>query len=604
MCGLFGLYAPGGADPQLAHRAVAAMRHRGPDAQRVWRSACGRLVLGHARLKVLDLSEDANQPMHSRDGRWSLVFNGEIVNYRDVRAAYKGPWKFRTSGDSEVLLATYAARGAAAMHDWVGMFAFGLHDGEQETLTLARDRFGIKPLYLIDLPDGGLAFASEIPPLLPLLKQVRADADVIRTYLETGLYDHTERTFFAGVEALPQGTWLELDLATGQRKAARWYDLARHVTDLSAACGPELLEEGTRRVETAIRDHLVADVKVGLNVSGGVDSSVLVGIAREHVRDIELFTQDYEPPYSEAAWVREVAGGCPLHLVALKSEDILAVLAETVRRQAEPFGGTSVCGYDGLYAAADAAGVTVLLDGNGADEAFLGYKKYHADFVSASGDDATWRARAAAYSEFWNEAAPPRGETIPGGRSIDGTIGVRPDAMATALVQSSSTLGLSMAGMQDARGPKADAMSDLLATKIPRGLRFNDRMSMGRSKELRVPFLDHRVVEFGLAVPAERLLNEHGSKALFRKIATRWVPDNVAFAAKRSVQSPQREWLRQHWRPFVSGLLGSESFADRGWIDPARATGIYDDYCRDGGDNSFFIWQWLNLELWAREFLA
>ena len=284
MCGIFGIFAPGGADRALAERGLRSMRHRGPDAMGVWTGADGRLALGHARLKILDLSDSANQPMVSPDGRWALAFNGEIVNFRDVRARYRGPWQFRTSGDSEVLLASFAARGIEAMHDWVGMFAFALVDAERNVLTLVRDRFGIKPLYLVDLPDGGLAFASEIPPLLPLLDGVRADEDVIRTYLETGLYDHSARTFFAGVPALEPGTAVEIDLVHGTRRTTRWYQLGTATPDLSGASERELVDEGGRRIETAIRDHLVADVKVGLNVSGGVDSSVLVAIARKPSR--------------------------------------------------------------------------------------------------------------------------------------------------------------------------------------------------------------------------------------------------------------------------------------------------------------------------------
>lgn len=269
MCGLFGIYAPSGASPDVARRALAHLRHRGPDATDVWRAGTGDVVLGHARLKILDLSDAANQPMRSADGRYTLVFNGEIYNYEALRGAYRGPWVFRTRGDSEVLLATFAADGLTAMGAWVGMFAFAVHDAAARTLTLVRDRFGIKPLYLLDLPDGGLAFASEIGALTTLMSGVTADEDTIRTYLETGLYDHTARTFFKGITALEAGTALVVDLATGERQTTRWYDVASRVPDLSGASEAELVDEGARRIETAIRDHLVADVRVGLNVSGG-----------------------------------------------------------------------------------------------------------------------------------------------------------------------------------------------------------------------------------------------------------------------------------------------------------------------------------------------
>ncbi len=601
MCAIFGLFAPGGADPDIGERALAAMRHRGPDATDLWRSRDGQLVLGHARLKILDLSDSANQPMRSADGRWTLVFNGEIVNFKDVRACYRGPWQFRTNGDSEVLLAAFASRGLAALDDMVGMFAFAIHDAERKQLTLVRDRFGIKPLYLVDLPDRGMAFASEITALLPLLSDVKADRDVIRTYLETGLYDHTQRTFFAGVTALSPGTALQLDLSTGERRVTRWYDVLARGADLTDAGETELIAEGARVIEMAIRDHLIADVGVGLNVSGGVDSSLLVGIARNIVGDIHLFSQDYEAPYSEARFVAEVADGCQLHTVSLSSDDILRLLDATVRSQAEPFGGITVCGYDALYRAAKAEGITVLLDGNGVDEVFLGYQRYHARHVAAQPLEAAWRSAADDYEAFWQVRAPQFGSGNMIGGAIDGTVGTAPQAISTRLI--ADTVLLQHCRLVCDDPVRGMACEDLLATKIPRGLRFNDRVSMASSRELRVPFLDHRVVEFGLALPSAALLNGKGSKALFRSLAERWVPTSLTRARKRSVQSPQREWLATSWRPLVIEILGSGSLAERGWIDPVAARAAYDSFCTGTGDNSFFIWQWLNLELWARAFL-
>jgi len=571
MCGLLAIFRPGGVGLSEAERLLNKLAHRGPDARNVWRSGDGRLTLGHTRLKIIDLSDGANQPMHSPDGRQVLIFNGEIVNYRQAQRSCERDWQFRTNSDTEVLLAGFAQRGFAAMHEWVGMFAFILFDRETNRLYLARDRFGIKPLYWARLPDGGFAAASEIPPLLTLLERSAPDQDTIRTYLETGLYDFGERTFFDGIRSLPAGTAAELELDTGAWRQHRWYCLADRVPDLSGFDESELVEQGAALVEAAIRDHLVADVQVGLNVSGGVDSSVLVGVASKYVENLHVFTQNYPPPYSEADWVRRVAGGAKLHLCELDRRDIESALDATVRRQAEPFGGVTVAGYDHLYGAAHAAGVTVLLDGNGVDEAFLGYTKYLQP-VAANGSAA-----------------------------IDGSQPVEPAAIADDLRHNAELLPLPT--NTDFAGIRRAAALDLLATKIPRGLRFNDRMSMGRSKELRVPFLDHRVVEFGFGVPTSRLLAGGTTKALFRKIASRWTPADVANASKRSVQSPQREWLAQSWSELVLGLIRSTSFRDRGWIDPDRALEAYERYRGGNRKNSFPIWQWVNLELWARAFL-
>jgi asparagine synthase (glutamine-hydrolysing) len=572
VCGLLAIFRPGGVDDGEPKRLLGMLAHRGPDASAVWLSADRRVAFGHCRLKIIDLSDGANQPMVSPDGRWCLIYNGEIVNYRDVRAAYRGPWQFRTAGDTEVLLATFAEDGFAAMDQWVGMFAFVLYDRDRQRLFLARDRFGIKPLYWVRLSDGGVAFASEIPPLLTLLPRAAADEDTIRTYLETGLYDTGSRTFFAGIQAIEPGSVAELDLRSGALIERRWYQLGKKLADLSDASEQELIARGTELIERAVRDHLIADVRVGLNVSGGVDSSVLVRVSAPEIDDLHVFTQDFEEPYSEGPWVRKVADGTHLHLCTLKRGDIEDKLDWTVRRQAEPFGGVSVIAYDSIYRAADAEGVTVLLDGNGVDECFLGYTKYA------------------------NESIKP-------GQSIDGSVGVAPKAIAARLKREAAITPVPDYMTDFADPMKATAAMDLLRTKIPRGLRFNDRMSMGHSRELRVPFLDHRLVEFGFSTPSRYLMAGGKTKALFRDIAKRWLPADVADAKKRSVQSPQREWLANEWRPLVLDILRSDSFGSRGWVDPVRAEEIYRNYVAGSRENSFFVWQWLNLELWARAFL-
>jgi asparagine synthase (glutamine-hydrolysing) len=572
MCGLLAIYDPRAVATRAADGALALLAHRGPDARAVWTNSEGTLALGHARLKILDLRDVANQPMQSPDGRYVFIFNGEIVNFRALRAAYRGPWTFRTSGDTEIFLASLAAGGTDALHDAAGMFAFVLFDREQQTLQFVRDRFGIKPLYITRLPDGGFAVASEIPPLLKLRGSAEPDCDVIRTYLETGLYDFGQRTFFAGIESLPPGCEGILNMRDGTFRVSRWYDLARAVRPNVGQTRKELVEQGRSLVRTAVRDHLVSDVAVGLNVSGGVDSSVLVRAALEVQTELHVFTQDFEPPYSEFDWVKKVSNGTTLHRCALSSEDIRAVLDETVKAQAEPFGGVTVAGYDALYRSAAEEGITVLLDGNGVDEVFLGYDKYKVPQAGA-------------------------------GRSIDGSSGLSPDAIGPLLRERAQCLSgdnISVGGGDPAR---LEATRDLLSEKIPRGLRFNDRMSMKRSRELRVPFLDHRIVEFGFGVPTSEHLCGGHTKSLFREIAETFVPQDLAWAKKRSVQSPQREWLADDWRGLVEGIIESRSFRERGWIDTDVARERYREYREGKKDNSFFVWQWINLELWARAFL-
>ena len=596
MCGLIVAWSPGALDDAPLAAALAQLRHRGPDAQCSVRRDDDRLYLGHTRLKILDTSDRANQPFLSACGRWALVFNGEIYNYRDIRAEIGDRWPWRTTSDSEVLLAAWSLWGRASLDKLVGMFAFTVHDAEARSLTLVRDRFGIKPLYHARFGSCRV-FASEIPPLLRLLPRVEADGATIRTYLELGLYDHGPHTFFSGVEAVEPGCLIEIDLRNGSERAQRWYRLFDHVADLSGASELEVCDRTEALIVQAVASHLVADVAVGLNVSGGVDSSMLVRTTLAELGHAHLFTQDYDHGYSELPWVREVSQGGTLHVAHLDLPRIDAYLHDTVQSQAEPFGGVFICGYNALYELACEAGVTVLLDGQGVDEVFLGYKRYQQLYVATAPSGAEKQRRAGEFHTFWNEV--PK-EVEPGG-AVDGTGGLCPAATTARLrTYPSRPIRVRDEGLDPVRQAAAD---DILYAKIPRNLRFNDRVSMAHSRELRVPFLDHRLVEFAFGIPTPWLLNARGGKALFRDLLARRVKPTVAYATKRSVQSPQREWLAGAWRPLVDSILESDSFADRGWVEPDVARAAYRAYRNGGRENSFFLWQWVNMELWARSYL-
>ncbi|KAK6032467.1 putative asparagine synthase [Ostertagia ostertagi] len=524
-----------------------------------------------------------------------MVFNGEIYNYLELRDEIGDRWSWRTRGDTEVLMAAWSLWGAACLDKLVGMFAFAIHDSQQGELTLVRDRFGIKPLYRVKVGEA-FFFASEIPPLLRFLPNIQADNSTVLTYLQDGLYDHGVHTFFSGVESVAPASLEVVNLKTGAVSARQWYNLVEHIPDLSGASESELLDRTEELIVQAVRSHLVSDVAVGLNVSGGVDSSMLVRTTLAELGHAHLFTQDYEG-YSELPWVKEVSQGGTLHVANLNLQKINAYLPQTVKSQAEPFGGVTVCGYNALYKMAQEEDVTVLLDGNGVDEVFLGYKRYHQIYVASAASPVERQLLSNDFEAFWKE----RPKEVRAGASIDGTDGLCPQAITAQLRACTPHVGPSQSRFSSpARQAAAD---DLLRAKIPRGLRFNDRVSMAHSRELRVPFLDHRLVEFGFGIPEKFLFGAQGSKLLFRKLLAKRASAAVAFSAKRSVQSPQREWLAQGWHSLVNEILKSKSFLEREWVDPKKARQAYELYLSGKQENSFFIWQWVNLELWARTFL-
>lgn len=604
MCGIFGAFSPFGLDEFRCNRSLRLLRHRGPDNLTLHVYRHGQLALGHSRLKILDLSDKANQPFVSNCGNYEIVFNGEIYNFRELRKKFCSDISFRTSSDTEVLINLYRAEGARMLGKLNGMFAFAIWDRLRNRIFLARDRFGIKPLYFADTGKK-FVFSSEIKPILHMLGDAAPNERMIATYLASSHSDFCEATFFTGIEQLPAGAHMLYDCNTRSREIYQWYSFAERVRQTAVPCIQETTECVAEAIERSIHRHLVSDVDVGLNVSGGVDSATLVHFVTQLLGASHSFTQEFSG-YSERVWIEEIAKGKPLimHYADLDSGDILAELEQTVIYQEQPFGGVAVVGYSFLYQMARNNDIFVLLDGNGSDEIFLGYKKYHIEHLKDMFGKRQFSQILEDYCRFWGEekgvalarlAALSRDSGL-----IDGTPHVSAVGWGEALSVQDLYQIPDIGYFED--GVRNSAARDLLHTKIPRGLRFNDRMSMMHSCELRVPFLDHELVETAYAIPIDRLIDTDGTKAVLRRALAGWVDPEIAFSPKRSIQTPQNDWLAEDWRDFVGDLISSRSFRERGWLVPEKAWQAFDSYLSGDRATSFFIWQWINLELWAKAF--
>ncbi len=594
MCGILAVWNPCGDSEHILNKAVLDLKHRGPDVQKTIYLENKKIFLAHTRLKIIDISDNANQPFFSPCGRWVLIYNGEIYNFKEIKIEIGDRWLWKTKSDTEVLLAAWTVWGKGCLNKLIGMFAFIILDNKSSKFILVRDRFGIKPLYKY-LTKSFMAFSSEIPPLLRFQKQVSANNNTIRSYLEYGSYDYSEKTFFNGIDSVLPGTITEISLYSNHQKSEKWYDISNNLKP-NHMSEEEIILQTEKLISQSILSNLVSDVNIGLNVSGGVDSSMLVRKTIKHLGHADLFTQNY-PEYSELPWVQEISEGGTLNVEHLTFQKINNFLHDTIKSQAEPFGGVFVCGYNSIYKAASLKNIRVLLDGNGVDEIFLGYEKYHQLYVHLSKENKHFKKIKKDFLDFWGYEPKPFRKLS----SIDGSNGIQPTAIHDNLLKTNPH---SLPIIDYIDNPiKKLAVEDLLYYKIPRGLRFNDRVSMFHSCELRVPFLDHRLVEFALSIPNNLLLNELGSKVIFRKVLSKFTSNKIAFAKKRSIQSPQREWLSGEWKEMVQNILGSKSFADREWINPKIAKSMYLDYLEGKMNNSFFIWQWINLELWARIFI-
>lgn len=569
MCGIAAIVGVR-ASGDIMRRMLERIRHRGPDATGVYADPGGEVMLGHNRLSIIDLSDAAGQPMSSADGRLHIVFNGEIYNYRELRAELAGH-AFRTSSDTEVLLAAYERWGPACLDRLLGMFAFVVWDGRERRIFAARDRFGVKPLYYHRARGGGLLIASEIKGLWAAGVPADPEATSWAGYLAHGSHEQGSATFWHDVCALPAGHSMEWH--EGKLRIHEWYDLANARTaDIDARGGDVVREEYLDLLHESVRLRCRADVPVGVNLSGGVDSSVLLAVLaaiRNSSEGLVAFTfVSDDIRYDELPWVERMLAHQPARLVvaALRPEDVPGLAGEIQDAQDEPFGGMPTLAYAKLFGAVRAEGIKVVLDGQGMDEQWAGY-------------------------DYYRTPDAPIGRLIQGVESSP----VRPDCMVPEFLACAPST-VTAAPFRD---PLRDMQyRDARFRKLPRALRFADRVSMHSSVELREPFLDHRLFELALRQPRERKLGPRDGKQMLRDIAAGLTPAGLAVAPKRALQTPQREWLRGPLRGWADAQIERALQAvGGGWLDAGRVRSAWGDFCRDGGDNTFYIWQWINIGL-------
>jgi asparagine synthase (glutamine-hydrolysing) len=606
MCGISGIVG-GRVEPAEVERMVAVQRHRGPDGSGIALLADGAVGLGHNRLSIVDLSDTGRQPMTDADGHRTIVYNGEIYNHVELREELAG-YPFRGRSDTEVILAAYARWGEACVERFVGMFAFALWDDARRVLFCARDRLGVKPFHYAR-HGGRFLFASEIKALLAAGVSREPDLDSWARYLVHGEYEAGDRTFFCGIASLPAGhVMLVRPDGTGEQR--RYWSLPERTAEPLELSEDEAAERVDALLTNAVRLRLRADVPVGVNLSGGIDSAALMCAADRLLPDggaIQTFTGGFgDPRYDEddfsamvprqARWQR--------HRVTLTVEEVPALAEAALRAQEAPYGGLATLLYHRVHAAAQARDVKVLMEGQGGDELFAGYAHLrphrYLDILAQSGRSALRRA-------LRHEREPARMleamRAIRAGTTAaytDGTAHLRPDCVAGEMRRCAETRP---AWPAPYRERLANAQyRDLCHAKLPRVLRMVDRLSMAHGCELRAPFLDHRLVELAFRLPGAVKIGDGLGKQVLRRVLARRVPALLAHAPKRAVVTPQREWLAGPLAGFVEAIIHSRSFRERGLFDARAVAAAWAEFRRGGSENSFHVWQWVNTELWFRTF--
>lgn len=627
MCGITGGWwreAPPQLNQQL-QGAVSAMRLRGPNDQgyELHSVPNGVVALGHTRLSVIDLSAAGHQPMYSADKRYGLVFNGEIYNYRELRDELKKlGYTFHSDSDTEVLLTAWQCWGRDCLPKLLGMFAFVVFDKKANTLTCVRDPFGIKPFFYTN-ENGNFLFASEVAAIKALKSEMIAlDWQRAYDYLVHGDYDSTERSFIAGVKHLLPAHLIEIDIASGAvSKPEQWWQ--PKVIENRSISFADAASELRNRFLNNIRLHLRSDVPLGAALSGGVDSSAVVCAMRHVEPDLPINTFSYIAQgslVSEEKWVDVVNQhvGAVAHKVVVNPLELAADLDDMIGAQGEPFGSTSIYAQYRVFKLAKDNGVTVTLDGQGADELLAGYNGYPGKRVKSMLDAYQFKD-AFDFLRNWSKW-PGRnfnegvkrviGEYADGSvydflRALNGSTN-KPSWLDVGLLEGKGVfVGFPRQKSpfdQDERRLVAELAFSLTRRGLPSLLRHGDRNSMRFSVESRVPFLTPDMASFLLSLPEQFLISQQGeTKCVFRAAMRGIVPDEVLDRKdKVGFETPEKSWLigmSAEVREWLSVDIAVP------FLNQQKLVQEFDLIVAGKKPFSWQVWRWINFIRWYQLFL-
>lgn len=619
MCGIAGIVSQRPIRQEAIDTMLTQMAHRGPDGEGSWYNADHTVALGHRRLAVIDPTPAGAQPMSDPTGHCVLTFNGEIYNYLEIAERLKAEGvSLRSRCDTEVLLAAYVAWGDACLRDLNGMFAFAIYDKRRKIVFCARDRFGEKP-FLFHRTPSTFAFASEYKALLSL--------EGIRTTLEQphllrflqmsrqGLDDEAQ-TVFSDIEQLLPGEQAILDVDTLCFKRSRYWDVT---IDPATAQLSEAEATATFRdlLSESVRLRLRSDVPVGSCLSGGLDSSSIVCLSRQQMdktTPYHVFTGRF-PGTSADEWcyAQEIISSADTisHISEPTAAGFLDDLDEFIWLNELPVGSSSQYAQWRVFQQAKDEGITVLLDGQGADELLGGYEQYFANYLAAlPSDQRSAETRAieeryplalAAPSATWKRKMPvPLRHLLARltGQGSDPQFGLTADAVATIRHHQQGATRTSF-------NPLSGALyEDSFHAHLPTLLRYGDRNSMAHSREVRLPFCDHRLAEFALSLPPQYLMGGAQTKRLLRQAMTGILPEPIRTRwNKQGFLPPQEIWFSERLVAYLQDVLESKDFSERGYWNVSWWRNCLKRF--EAGDRSlaWTLWRPLIAEAWHKKFV-
>ncbi|RDI74843.1 asparagine synthase (glutamine-hydrolyzing) [Gaiella occulta] len=602
MCGIAGSFDLRGnrpPDEEVVAQMTDMLSHRGPDDAGMLVSPPA--VLGHRRLSILDLSTAGHQPMSTPDERLWITFNGEIYNFKELTADLEGLGHvFHTTCDTEVLLAAYAQWGADSLKRLNGMFAFAVWDRERQELFCARDRFGVKPMYYT-VVDDRFRFASEIKALFVDEAVPRKPNDArVTDFLAFGITDHTSETMFEGIYQLPAGSFLVVGQGRNVPEPTRWYEPAP--ADLAGTTPVDALRE---RLVDAVALRLRSDVPVGTTVSGGLDSSAVTAIAtmlrrKDGLEPAQTFSSRCDDPrIDEWPYIERVLEmtGAPNTDFYPREEDLLSNLDHVLWHMDEPFHSAAVYGHWKLSTLARASGVTVLLDGQGGDEALAGYEYllYPGLFYTSLTRGRFGRAIREARFRSSVQGAPLL-------HSVKEAIKVFLPARIRARRPPAWLRSPSAPPLPD-RSLADHHLYGLMTQPLPMYNHQLDRNTMAVALESRNPFLDYRVIECGLAFEPEDHVRQGYTKWTLREAVRSLLPGEVVDRKrKQGFATDESHWMRGRLGELMDDAFSSEQLASRPYFDQAALRAQLEAH-RGGENHAAELWRAFIIERWLQLFV-
>ena len=629
MCGITGAFAfteSGKAFFDRTQDAVNRLKNRGPDGNGIFRDE--NVALGHTRLSIIDTSDAAAQPFTDSSGRYTIVFNGEIFNYKELRKDLEdNGTRFRSESDTEVLLYLFIKEGPECCRKLNGFFAFAVYDNREQTLCIARDRYGVKPLFWYHDNDK-LLFASEIKALLAYGIKKELNSTSVHNYLQLNYIPRAE-TIFRSVERVWPGHYYYITL---QKKVHyhKYYEIP-HGSYTQKGTKQELEKELYALLDDSVKKRLIADVPLGAFLSGGIDSSIITGLAAQHTKHLKTFSIGYkdEPMFDETHYARLVAKkhNTDHTVFELTNDDLFANLHSMLDYMDEPFADSSALAVH-ILSMHTRKHVTVALSGDGADEMFGGYNKHMAEY----------RARNPRFSETLVKWGAPVWDILPKSRNTPlgnkarqlkkfsegmklsaeerywqwASIASEKEALEifpafstgnTSFNREKNEILKHIAGSNDFNDVLLTDMELVLANDM---LVKVDMMSMANSLEVRTPFLDYRVVDFAFSLPSDYKIDRQGRKKILKDAFRHLLPQELMTRSKQGFEVPLLKWFRTELRGMIENDLLNDKFIQQQGLFNAEAIARLKAklYSNDPGDSVARVWALIVFQHWWKKYMT